>query len=166
MRRLFLFLLSLVPLAAQPVRGGGPLENDPSHRDKPYVLLISLDGFRFDYAERHKAANILKLRDSGSHAGSLLPVYPTTTFPNHLSLVTGMYPAHHGIVENNFYDPVRKAPYVFRNPARACSGRRATPKSTARALATTTSTVPRFRTRTGSSRCLNGSGCRPDSVRI
>lgn len=122
MRRLFLFLLSLVPLAAQPLRGGGPLENDPSHRDKPYVVLISLDGFRFDYAERDKTPNILKLRDSGSYAGSLLPVYPTTTFPNHLSLVTGMYPAHHGIVENNFYDPVRKAPYVFRNPAASGDG--------------------------------------------
>jgi predicted AlkP superfamily pyrophosphatase or phosphodiesterase len=90
-------------------------DNDASQAEKPYVVLISIDGFRSDYAEREQAKNLLAFRDAGSSAASLLPVYPSTTFPNQMSIVTGMYPARHGIVENMFFDPVRNATYLHKN---------------------------------------------------
>ncbi len=81
--------------------------------EQPYVVLISLDGFRYDYAERYKASHILAIRDRGASAKSLVPVYPSLTFPNHTSIITGLYPAHHGIVDNNFYDPQRNDSFAF-----------------------------------------------------
>jgi predicted AlkP superfamily pyrophosphatase or phosphodiesterase len=74
---------------------------------KPVVLLISTDGFRFGY--QHKAANphLRRLIANGtSAANGLIPVFPTLTFPNHYSIVTGLYPSAHGIINNNFPDPV------------------------------------------------------------
>lgn len=80
-------------------------------QEKPYVILISIDGFRYDYAEKHKTKNILKLANSGVKAKAMLPSYPSNTFPNHYTLVTGMYPSSHGIVDNSFYDPKRNEMY-------------------------------------------------------
>jgi predicted AlkP superfamily pyrophosphatase or phosphodiesterase len=79
--------------------------------DRPYVVLVSLDGFRYDYAERYQAANILAIRDNGAAAASMIPLFPSVTFPNHLSIITGLYPEHHGIVANSFYDPARHASF-------------------------------------------------------
>jgi len=107
-------ILSIVLFVAQGLCFGQsanpahPL-NAPSQQDKPYVLLISLDGFRYDYAERDHAANLLALGKSGVTAKALIPSFPTTTFPNHYTIVTGLYPAHHGIVDNSFWDPTRNA---------------------------------------------------------
>src|SRR5882724_11103844 len=72
---------------------------------RPTVLLISLDGFRYDYAEKYKAKNLLTFARHGVRAKAMLPSFPTTTFPNHYTIATGLYPAHHGIVENSFWDP-------------------------------------------------------------
>ena len=58
----------------------------------------------------------------GVRAESLRPVFPAITFPNHYSLVTGLYPGHHGIVENAFFDPVRNGAYSFRNEATVTDG--------------------------------------------
>lgn len=80
---------------------------------RPTVLLISLDGFRYDYAEKYHAKNLLAFAKRGVRAKAMLPSFPTTTFPNHYSIVTGLYPAHHGIVENSFYDPDMKALFRF-----------------------------------------------------
>jgi alkaline phosphatase D len=73
----------------------------------PTVLLISLDGFRTDYAEKYHAKNLIAMRHEGASA-ELIPSFPSLTFPNHISLVTGMYPEHHGIVANTLYDPARQ----------------------------------------------------------
>ncbi|WP_129716246.1 ectonucleotide pyrophosphatase/phosphodiesterase [Pedobacter sp. SYP-B3415] len=72
---------------------------------RPYVILISADGFRWDLAEKFQASNLLALRKNGVHAKYLQSAYPSLTFPNHYSIVTGMYPSRHGIVDNNFFDP-------------------------------------------------------------
>jgi len=95
----------------QPARPlNAPVQvNAPAQQDKPYVLLISLDGFRYDYPERDHATNLLALGQSGVRAKALIPSFPTTTFPNHYTIVTGLYPAHHGIVDNSFWDPERHA---------------------------------------------------------
>ena len=86
-------------------------ENHPEQQEKPYVILISADGFRYDYAEKFGAKNLLALSKNGVRAESMLPSFPSKTFPNHYSLVTGLYPAHHGLINNRFYDPQRKQFY-------------------------------------------------------
>src|SRR5580704_13172289 len=101
-----------IPCIGQPPH---PL-NAPSQQDKPYVLLISLDGFRYDYAQRDGATNLLALGQRGVRAKALIPSFPTTTFPNHYSIATGLYPAHHGIVDNIFWDPDRDAQFKYTDP--------------------------------------------------
>lgn len=77
-----------------------------------YLVLVSLDGFRWDYAKRDNATHLLALGKAGVWAPQgMLPSYPSLTFPNHYTLVTGLYPEHHGIVANNFLDPARGARY-------------------------------------------------------
>lgn len=86
-------------------------KNAGNQVNKPYVILISADGFRYDYAEKYQATNLLRLRQSGVQAKSMIPSFPSVTFPNHYSIATGLYPAHHGLVYNQFYDRNRKATY-------------------------------------------------------
>jgi predicted AlkP superfamily pyrophosphatase or phosphodiesterase len=69
------------------------------------VVLGSLDGFRPDYLDRPAAARLRELAAHGVRARWLRPVAPTLTFPNHYTIVTGLYPAHHGIVGNSIRDP-------------------------------------------------------------
>jgi len=69
-----------------------------------YVLLISLDGFRWDYPSIYSTPNINAFGNSGVRAQSLISCYPSKTFPNHYSIATGLHPDHHGIVNNSFYD--------------------------------------------------------------
>ncbi|XP_015571797.1 venom phosphodiesterase 2 [Ricinus communis] len=72
----------------------------------PVVLLISSDGFRFGYQFKTPTPNIHRLINNGTEAETgLVPVFPTLTFPNHYSIVTGLYPAYHGIINNHFVDP-------------------------------------------------------------
>lgn len=73
---------------------------------KNYTILISFDGFRWDYANRGFTPNLEFIKNNGVHALSLKPCFPSKTFPNHFSIVTGMYPQNHGIIANNFLDPV------------------------------------------------------------
>jgi predicted AlkP superfamily pyrophosphatase or phosphodiesterase len=96
---------------------------------KPYVILVSIDGFRYDYAERFQTKNILAVRDSGAAAESMIPSFPSLTFPNHISLATGLYPEHHGIVGNSFYDAAHDAEYTLRDSSKEGSwlDKRATP---------------------------------------
>jgi predicted AlkP superfamily pyrophosphatase or phosphodiesterase len=68
------------------------------------VLLISLDGFRWDYIDRPYAVEVRKLAARGVRATRLIAAFPTKTFPNHYTIVTGLYPAHHGIVSNTMWD--------------------------------------------------------------
>uniref|UniRef100_A0A8C5NA63 Ectonucleotide pyrophosphatase/phosphodiesterase family member 1-like n=1 Tax=Gouania willdenowi TaxID=441366 RepID=A0A8C5NA63_GOUWI len=76
---------------------------------KSPLILVSLDGFRSEYLKDHISHMpiIDKLRNNGTTAPYMRPVYPTKTFPNHYSIVTGLYPESHGIVDNKMYDPTR-----------------------------------------------------------
>ena len=91
------------------------LENSKASLKKPYVIMVSIDGFRFDYAKKHQAKNILALAKNGSSTNRLIPSFPSKTFPNHYSLATGLYPAHHGIVSNTFYDKKTNKKYSIGN---------------------------------------------------
>ena len=72
----------------------------------PVTILISIDAFRPDYLRRGDTPNLDALAASGVTA-TMRPSFPTLTFPNHNTLVTGMRPDHHGIVANTFYDPAK-----------------------------------------------------------
>lgn len=89
--------------------------NNPEQFDKPYVILISIDGFRYDYIEKYNSKFLKKLGEEGVRAESMKPSYPSVTFPNHYSIATGLYPAHHGLVGNNIYDPKIEERYSLRN---------------------------------------------------
>ncbi|MBV7532819.1 ectonucleotide pyrophosphatase/phosphodiesterase [Chitinophaga sp. sic0106] len=73
--------------------------------------MISIDGFRYDYAEKYQAQNLLRLSQQGVRATAMQPSFPSLTFPNHYSIITGLYPAHHGLVDNLFWDKKRKEKY-------------------------------------------------------
>jgi predicted AlkP superfamily pyrophosphatase or phosphodiesterase len=77
----------------------------------PYVILVSFDGFRWDYLNRDLTPNLEKVRNDGVSALSLRPAFPSKTFPNHLSIITGMYPVNHGIIANTIYDSNRDRLY-------------------------------------------------------
>lgn len=83
----------------------------------PYVILISLDGFRHDYVEKFDTPHLKKLISQGVSAEAMLPSYPSKTFPNHYTIVTGMYPDNHGLVDNSFYDTELDIQYSIRNRA-------------------------------------------------
>lgn len=94
----------------------------PAEPPRPYVLLVSLDGFRYDYVDLYGAPNLKRLGAQGVRAKALIPVYPSSTFPNHYSIVTGLYPEHHGIVDNFFFDPQRNRRYQYSAPETGRNG--------------------------------------------
>jgi alkaline phosphatase D len=87
------------------------------------VVLVSLDGFRWDYARRDGATHLLALGKQGVWAPEgMLPSYPSLTFPNHYTIVTGLYPEHHGLVANSFYDETKQASYGMSHAAAVTDG--------------------------------------------
>jgi len=124
-----LALILALPLPAQhaePIVGGNPAlplvhvengENSPVAQKAHYVVLVSLDGFRWDYAKRDHAENLLALGKKGVWAPEgMTPSYPSLTFPNHFTIVTGLYPEHHGLVANSFYDESKQARFAISDP--------------------------------------------------
>ena len=96
--------------------------NSTFAKEKPYLILISTDGFRYDYAKKYNAENLLKFSNQGVCAKAMLPSFPSITFPNHWSLITGLYPSHHGLVDNFFYDYSRKEFYAMSKKENAEDG--------------------------------------------
>jgi predicted AlkP superfamily pyrophosphatase or phosphodiesterase len=89
----------------------------PAAAEKQSLVLISIDGFRWDYINRPGAANIRALAAHGVRAERLVPSFPSLTFPNHYTIVTGLYPEHHGIVSNTMVDPALGRFAIGDNPA-------------------------------------------------
>lgn len=91
----------------------------------PPLLLISMDAFRWDYCALYPAEtpHLRELMREGVSARALIPVYPTNTFPNHYSIVTGLYPAHHGIINNHMFDPALGLFFNYNQPASVRDGR-------------------------------------------
>lgn len=90
-----LFTLSGVLLACQP---------DDKPKDDSYVVILSLDAFRWDYSDIVSTPTLNSMAKQGVKAQALIPCYPSKTFPNHYSIATGLHPDNHGIVCNRFYD--------------------------------------------------------------
>ena len=76
-----------------------------SEPKKPYVVILSLDGFRWDYPAYMNTPVLDSLQKAGVKALSLKASYPTKTFPNHYTIATGLYPDNHGLVANKFFAP-------------------------------------------------------------
>ncbi|HLL82457.1 MAG TPA: ectonucleotide pyrophosphatase/phosphodiesterase [Longimicrobium sp.] len=119
--RFFVAVLALVAARALPAQTPDVVvqeerRNAPSQQSKPYVVLVSIDGFRPDYMETVPAPRIARFRRKGVTAPYMLPVFPTKTFPNHYSIATGMYAGTHGVVGNQMWDPVLRDSFRVGNP--------------------------------------------------
>src|SRR5687768_15971174 len=100
---LLILLILLAPGCAGTREAPAPGE---SRRAAPLLILVSLDGFRWDYDANVPTPNLRRLAARGVRAAALVPSFPSKTFPNHYTIVTGLYPGHHGIVANTLRDPV------------------------------------------------------------
>lgn len=76
--------------------------NASEHRDAPYLVLVSIDGFRWDFQDLYETPALDRIAARGVRAERMIPVFPTLTFPNHYSIATGLYPANHGLIGNTF----------------------------------------------------------------
>ncbi len=102
MRRFVALLILLAAFGAWI--GVSSAQNAPAPL-KPSIILVSFDGFRWDYTNKAPTPNLRSLAMRGVRADGLIPSYPSKTFPNHYTIATGLYPGHHGIVANNILDP-------------------------------------------------------------
>ncbi len=105
MRRV-LFLLSL--LLGLLLGSCGTAPRDPAGRT---LVVVSIDAFRWDFLDRYHPPALSRLAAAGVHARRMTPSFPSKTFPNHYTLVTGLRPEHHGIVSNTFFDPALQATF-------------------------------------------------------
>src|SRR5688500_12386718 len=90
--RLLIFAVALLEVACRPV---------VLPAERAILLLVSIDGFRWDYLDRYEAPNLRQMAASGVRAAGLIPQFPSKTFPNHYTIVTGLKLANHGIISNN-----------------------------------------------------------------
>lgn len=81
------------------------------------LILISIDGYRADYLQRGLSPTLAALAANGVRAEAMRPAFPSLTFPNHYTLVTGLTPDHHGIVNNRMIDPATGARFIYKEPA-------------------------------------------------
>jgi predicted AlkP superfamily pyrophosphatase or phosphodiesterase len=98
--RYCIYLILLSNCVAMATGSGGV--NAPDQRPKPYLVLVSIDGFRWDYQDRYDTPALDRIAANGVRAERMIPVFPTLTFPNHYSIATGLYPANHKLIGNTF----------------------------------------------------------------
>ncbi|EQC43798.1 ectonucleotide pyrophosphatase/phosphodiesterase [Bacteriovorax sp. Seq25_V] len=92
-------------------------------QEKTKLLVISIDGYRHDYTELYSPPFLTKFSNEGARLRSLRPSFPTKTFPNHLSIMTGVYPMNHGIIANHFYAPDLEKRYSLKDRSSVTDGR-------------------------------------------
>lgn len=95
MMRAWIFALACVLAACRPAA---------LPADRAIVILVGIDGFRWDYLEQHRPPTLTRLAAEGARAEGLIPQFPSKTFPNHYTIVTGLRLANHGIISNNMRD--------------------------------------------------------------
>ncbi len=115
---IFLLTTSLFFISCNP-----PSKKTLHNKPENYLILISFDGFRWDYMEKTNTPNLDRLVVNGVKANALIPSFPSKTFPNHYTIVTGLYPENHGIVFNTIYDPVFDATFSLGNREEVQNGR-------------------------------------------
>lgn len=95
--------VSISCINSAPV-GGGSSSESKDFQNK-HVIILSMDGFRWDYTLDAHTPTLDSLRRVGSYS-QMMPVYPSNTFPSHYSMATGLHPNNHGVANNSFYDSV------------------------------------------------------------
>lgn len=124
MKKKYLFVVGLVVWISMAVYScdshktsveSSQTRNSMSSMEKPYLIVVSLDGFRWDYVERFAPPHMSSFIEGGVKASSLVPSFPSKTFPNHYTIVTGMYPDKHGIIGNSFYSYKKDQIYKIGN---------------------------------------------------
>ncbi len=118
-------IIGIVPTWAQDTAQQINLlsKNDLSQYTKPYVILISADGFRADFTEKYDASFLQTISKKGVRAKYMQPSYPSVTFPNHYTIVTGLYPSHHGLVDNTYLDVATGKQYSMGNKKMVSEGK-------------------------------------------
>ncbi|CAG8612926.1 12217_t:CDS:2 [Acaulospora morrowiae] len=114
-----LILVGTILILAFPSKNlerSAPKYFNGSHDFHSTVLLVSYDGFREDYLERMITPHIAEFIRKGIKAEFMMPSFPSVTFPNHYTIVTGLYPESHGIVGNEFYDPILEDNFIYTSP--------------------------------------------------
>jgi predicted AlkP superfamily pyrophosphatase or phosphodiesterase len=85
--------------------------------EKPLLLLIALDGFRIDYIEKYDLKNFAYIKSIGAYAkNQVYSVFPSMTFPNLYTMITGHFPENHGIIDNYIYDVELNKKFVYKIP--------------------------------------------------
>src|SRR5258708_14124895 len=90
---------------------------------RPTVILISIDGFRYDYRDKSQPPNLGSLARDGVQAKWMIPSFPSKTFPNHYTIETGLYPQDKGIVENSVFDKSTGVTFSMSNREEVQNGR-------------------------------------------
>ncbi|KAJ1770343.1 hypothetical protein EV179_000992 [Coemansia sp. RSA 487] len=101
----------------------GNLVSNGTHWFRPTLVVVSLDGFRADYLDRGFTPSLVQLGQKGLRADYMVPSFPSSTFPNHYTIVTGLYPGSHGIVSNEFYDTQLNSTFVYKDSRRNIDSR-------------------------------------------
>ncbi|KAJ1659455.1 hypothetical protein IWQ61_001479 [Dispira simplex] len=92
------------------------LYNNGTHDFQKTVIIISFDAFQVDFLKRGLTPHLASISKSGGFQPEFMtPSFPTNTFPNHRTIVTGLLPEAHGIVNNEFYDPAKDEFFVYKN---------------------------------------------------
>lgn len=115
-----LVLIVLLHRHEEKLAHSRPLLSNGTHTFYPTTLVVSLDGFKPAYLadKAHLVPNILALgKEHGVRAESMQPCFPSLTFPNHWSLMTGLYPESHGIVANDFWAQELEEEFHFNHPS-------------------------------------------------
>jgi len=127
---LIALLFAIIALVAYRLsmgrRGEVPIQkmfNNGTALFAPTTILISLDGFRADFLRRGITPRLNAFIEEGISPAYMTPSFPSVTFPNHYTLVTGLYPESHGVVGNTFWDPVMKAEFYYTDPDRSMQGK-------------------------------------------
>lgn len=102
--------------SAAAVAGVTTILSNSTDNFLPTTIIISLDGFHPHYISAHRTPTLHNLLVNGYGAPYMIPSFPSSTFPNHWTLITGLYPCDHGIVGNTFYDPVLNKQFINTNP--------------------------------------------------
>lgn len=92
------------------------LLSNSTHKFYPTTIIVSLDGFHPHYINASNCPSMHEMLADGYAAPYMTPQFPSSTFPNHWTLVTGLYPSEHGIVGNTFYDPKLDMRFVNVDP--------------------------------------------------
>ncbi|MDB4951296.1 MAG: type phosphodiesterase/nucleotide pyrophosphatase [Gemmatimonadetes bacterium] len=103
--------------ADQALPAAAARRNLPAQQGKPYVVMVSFDGFRHDYTDRWNLPALTRMEREGARAKALVSTFPSKTFPNHYAIASGMYAGHHGLVGNEMWDPAWGRRFLTSRPA-------------------------------------------------